>query len=1242
MYRFAWFLCAVLASSAIAAQGDVPPPKEDSKKLTDQQLELIRDGFDKRVNDAFEAQRGKPLVREAKRPPLGPGRGNYVRAYSWSLVDFATRCLRLNEQIDAANAAIIENAQHYLDHPADINDRDSFHWHADMLCRLIECYGAKGSIAPSRLNIEAEAKSMEILWRYASQCVHPDEGKIKPGGAWLVFGSDNHHVMDFTAKWHFAKLAKDWPDFRDRKYSDGTTAATQYAKWNDYLKIYCTERAKKGLFVEFASNYNTDGTRGFYNIYDFTDDPVLRQRMEYLLDLHWAMWAQEQIDGVRGGGKARMYQSGGDRSGNSEMRELAWYYFGIGEPSDPESPKLPALTSGYRPPLVVVDLAVDVAGRGQYEVLHRPLGLAVAPKERRGSHQLPFNDLKPEGGSLVCYSWCTPSFILGTPMVEPRPADHWVGMSAQNRWHGAIFAGDINARIVPQVRAKDNRALWNAQWSVQHKGTLICQKLKTNKGGQEMRVWFSRPGLTDRREEGGWVFVEAPAAYAAVRVVHGGAEWENARRGLEGSWLRCRDEWTPVVLEVSPKEDFEDYAAFRKAVAALPLSFENGVLRYQGLSHAKLTFYTTQRKNPEINGKAIDYTPPMVLDSPFLKARWNNGVVTIAKDGRSRVLDFNRDPDPKLNVPRISSGESLSAFEARRERLLEDRAGRDVIAATIADPTQDVYATRAIANLHLGRFPEAANARIRRTAEWFEHEHPHGQPIQGECDFAAKKLCCAYYLLKDTKKLEPATVERIRQFFFTKDFCSMYDSENHHLLFHTSRYLMGLAFPDAEFAAYGKKGRDLAIEDVEWLRNYLRYRARRGWGEFDSQGYISVAFECAASLYDHAPDAELRRLAQMTLDLLLVDMASDSLHGIYGGAHGRGQAGNHAATPAYALQDLYFGNVDRFEGHDAAQIVPAVTLEAALSSYRPSEILVDLALDRPHAYANRERKHLHNPGDVMPQKPLEGSIRKYTWYTPEFLMGCVQWQDPYPNWRSGFDRYARHSQHEWDLSIGTRTCSRLFTHHPGDTRTHTYWTGDTRCRCGHFFEHEGALVALYDIPADERYQLIHAYVPKAAFDELVEENGTIFVQEGNVCAALHLLSGYEWTTEGRWRDEEIISRGNRHGVVCEAASLSDAGSFEAFRRQILANPVVFDRERMLLTYRSQRYGTLRIDTKGLRELNGQMAALDYPTYHNPYVHSDWDSGIVEIAKGARRLRLDFPAAKRLVSDAKQTVVKKTP
>jgi len=66
------------------------------------------------------------------------------------------------------------------------------------------------------------------------------------------------------------------PDFKDRKYNDGHTASWHYEKWTEYLKMYFTERAKKGLFVEMMSrDYNHKTLKGMFNIYDFFSQPTL-------------------------------------------------------------------------------------------------------------------------------------------------------------------------------------------------------------------------------------------------------------------------------------------------------------------------------------------------------------------------------------------------------------------------------------------------------------------------------------------------------------------------------------------------------------------------------------------------------------------------------------------------------------------------------------------------------------------------------------------------------------------------------------------------------------------------------------------------------------------------------------------------------------------------------------------------------------------------------------------------------
>jgi hypothetical protein len=521
-------------------------------------------GFEQRVDSVFRVGAGKPLKRARKKPPLEPGRGNYVRAYSFSIVEFAARCFYLGEMLDAANAALAENAQHYLDNPKDINDRDSFHWHADIVMRLIEMYGTNGTKHAGRLTPETEALCLKPIWEYARQCSWLGKAEYKQSRTWHIYSSENHHSMDFTVCWHFAKIAKDRPEYKERKFDDGATAADHYRAWNDYFVVYCRERACKGPCVEMmCPGYNSVWLKGFYNFYDFGDERV-RKSAGMLIDLYFAYWAQEQIDGVAGGGKSRVRRLNGFTPTRHGIPGLGTLYFGIGDLPESFFGNLNAALSDYRPPAVVADIALNARNGGSYEVRQRAQGLGVQRKTHHTASGIKEpSTLRTDGGGILRYSYCDPAFTMGTLMTEARPLEDWVSISTQARWQGVIFAGQPSSRIVPIVlEAKQGRDVLNGQWSVQSKGSLITQKLEHNKGGGKMVVWMPREGLAAPVHEDDLIFVEAPGAYAAIRVV--GSNFVIAKdslttRSKDGSTRTAPagimvipvDEFAPVVVESS-------------------------------------------------------------------------------------------------------------------------------------------------------------------------------------------------------------------------------------------------------------------------------------------------------------------------------------------------------------------------------------------------------------------------------------------------------------------------------------------------------------------------------------------------------------------------------------------------------------------------------------------------------------------------------------------------------------------
>lgn len=640
-----WLMLAVLFGGVRAEVADVGN-SADTAVDTD---------FSKRVAGFFQAEAGKPLKRAAKQPPLHSGSGNYTRAYSFSIVNFAARCFHLNEQIIEANAALVENAQHYLDNPKDIIDRDSFHWHADIVMRLIDMYGPNGKVHAGRLTAETEAACLKPIWLYVKESAKynkPDHATTK---TWQFHSTENHHAMDFSLQWHFTKIARNRPDYQNAKLHDGTSLEAYYRAWNEYIVVYCRERAKKGVSIEImCPGYNSVWLKGFYNFRDF-GEPEVRRYAGMFLDLYWAYWAQEQLNGVEGGGKARIRGVNGFKHATHGIPALGWFYFGIGEKPTIIQGELNALLTDYEPPSVVAEIAHTSRAGGPYEVIQRAQGLGKqGVADAVMSDRMKPNQFRADGGGIIRYSYCDPAFTIGSLMTEARPNDDWVAISAQSRWQGVVFGDNPAARIVPIVRPEGRaRDVMNGQWSLQSKGSLITQKLRGHKAGGPMIVWMPQEGMGEPARDGEVVFLETKGAYAAIRVVGSPFKFSEKevtspsaegpiRHAPLGRVIQPDNDFAPVILEVMSKKDVAGYDAFKAKVKANQPEMRGVMLAYKTIYGDTLIFDTSQKTVPQINGKPVDYSPRKVLESPFLNADYDSGVVKIQKDKNMKILDFTQ------------------------------------------------------------------------------------------------------------------------------------------------------------------------------------------------------------------------------------------------------------------------------------------------------------------------------------------------------------------------------------------------------------------------------------------------------------------------------------------------------------------------------------------------------------------------------------------------------------------------
>ena len=616
-------LVLALVLPLLASAGNLPPADEQGRRC-----EVV-----------MKSQLAKPY------PPDG----------CWRYEDFALAAYWLNQRTAEADQAILTERE--KEFAPDV-ERNNFHWHAYLLERIYFLFGSTSKHFPGRMSKEAESALLDMLWQWAGPRCRLE--MTLPERDWWTWGSENHHAQAWAGFWGAAQIFAEHPGYKERRYADGTTPAEMTAGFSEYFKRYARERAAKGLLVECNSGYNKYTLGGWYNMGDFAADLVLRRRMGMLLDLFWADWAIEQINGVRGGSRHRCYH-GRDSTEGSSMDGLTWFHFGLGREKSQHPSHMCGATTFWRPSAVVADLARDGLGRGVYEYWSRRPGLALPRKEGEtpanfvADSKNPFFEpqgvyrLAPEGGSLLRSTYCTPDFVLGTSMVPALPVENWTAISSQNRWEGVIFAGHPTARIFAQSLTPKRGSVYNSNWSVQKRGVLIVQRLKTAKSAKEQRIWFD--AALARVESGGWVFAEAPGAFAAVRVVDGGTAWEpdtaeqhHEKKGppASGMWLKCENQFSPVILEVARKVDCKDFAGFQTSILGNPLKWENRRLDYTSqLSRTTLTVFADYSQPPQVDGVPVNYAPSKVYDSPFIQGDFGTGTVTIRKGEEKRVLDFN-------------------------------------------------------------------------------------------------------------------------------------------------------------------------------------------------------------------------------------------------------------------------------------------------------------------------------------------------------------------------------------------------------------------------------------------------------------------------------------------------------------------------------------------------------------------------------------------------------------------------
>ena len=567
----------------------------------------------------------------------------------------------------------------------------------------------------------------------------------------------------------------------------------------------------------------------------------------------------------------------------------------------------------------------------------------------------------------------------------------------------------------------------------------------------------------------------------------------------------------------------------------------------------------------------------------------------------------------------------MNGFEKRREdffsKLMSQKYVFDVT-------TKEIDALTAALDLDMLRVmiddgTEGAVEMIRAATKWFDIPHAEGSvPIDWNPDFLAIRLSWVLAEPLCYNKLPEDVKEGIRIFFTKKDHRSKFHSENHDLMFRATRYISAQEYPEEYFENYSMQGADMYEHDRKYLHDFLDFRAGQGWGEFDSD-YTSHVMIILAGLHKYAKDETLRVKCHMAMDVILMDMITDSLGYYYAGAHGRTYPGAIIERHRIGMSGLYryyFGDgYEKYGGAGRAMFY--------ITDYVPSPIVYSVVKEKTenfHPYENRERKHLHSYNtwggeniDWENLSQITGSISKYTYVCQDYAIGGINRQEDYPEGhRDAW--YAHHQQQEWEFTLPD-TAHKIFSHHMAiSSGPDNRWTGDLYCCCGSFYTNKDTAIAMYNIDNMNESDIVNAYVPFDAFEEKLLEEKYIFLSYGKLYISLYVDNGYTVNDFDEFRNREIRSIGRQNALVLRVAYKSEYGSLSAFADAIKAMPVVFDREARVVSFDG-----ITLERNGNGEC-GVRNVYPYPeVYKSPYMNSVWDSKVIEVTDGKSTVVYDF-------------------
>ncbi len=331
-------------------------------------------------------------------------------------------------------------------------------------------------------------------------------------------------------------------------------------------------------------------------------------------------------------------------------------------------------------------------------------------------------------------------------------------------------------------------------------------------------------------------------------------------------------------------------------------------------------------------------------------------------------------------------------------------------------------------------------------------------------------------------------------------------SENHALLFHIAQYIGGDLYENEVFTVTNRIGREQynigKKRIIEWFEIFNKY----GLAEWNSTTYIPIDLIGFISLYELAPDEEIKTLAKDGLDKLFEIMAINF--------NGDQMASSYGRCYEKELKAMEFGELSFITwmvwGRGYVNSTSRSTALMAITKYKVPNF--DNLLNSP------------SEGIVHQYKQGIKGVEAYLFKSPDYAVGSVLNYEP---GKKG------HQQHTFNISLG-KTNTQLWINHPGELvpsgeNRPSYWAGNGIMP--RIEQYKNNTILKYNLK-DQRIGFVHMYIPHWNLTKIEILDDKIILEKDDVKVVLVTNAEIEYVTSGANSYKEIKFIGSEILIGC--------------------------------------------------------------------------------------------------------------